>query len=129
MYSNAGPAIGIGTWENENLEFYNCRFVSDCDGTFGSTGQGAFFAHVATTTTSTPNQNLLVQDSIAIANLQNHGGKLTVVDQSYQGTWNYEFRNVGFFGQNGADVSLVDNTETSILSRFNFNNVPAVLNA
>ena len=128
MYSNAGPAIGLGTWADEKLEFYNCRFESDCDGTYGSTGQGAFFAHVATTTTSTPNQNLILHDCLSVANRQNHGGKLTVIDQSYQGTWNYEFQNVGFFGQNGADVSLVDNETTSILSRFNFNNVPSVLN-
>ena len=127
MYSNAGPAIGIGTWHDEVLEFYNCRFVSDCDGTFGAVGQGAFFCHTQTASgQDATNQNLIMNSCMAIALKQANGGRLAVI-AGYEGTYSYELQNCGFFGNNGASVSL-QAPDNDLLNPYCFNNLPSILN-
>lgn len=127
MYSNAGPAVGVGTWEDETIEFYNCRFESDCDGTFGDVGQGAFFCHTATDGNDRKNQALRIHHCIAIAPLQANGARLAVIPGYDGGTYSYELQNFGSFGMNGARVSLTA-PDNDLLSPYCFNNTPTNLN-
>ena len=127
MYSNAGAAIGIGTWQDEAIEFDNCRFVSDNDGTYGDTGHGAFFAHTATDGNNRTNQVLRMRDCIAIATGQTYGARFAVIDGYTGGTYDYELQNVGCFGNNGAEAS-VQAPDSDLLSSKCFNNIPAKLN-
>lgn len=129
FYSNAGPAVGVGTWLDEILEFYNCRFESDNDGvTFSTETNGAFFCHACTSGDETQrhNQVLRMVDCICIAPYLTFGGRLTVVE-GYEGTYNYELRNVGFFGKNGANVSIT-NPKNDLFGKYCFNNKPDILN-
>ena len=127
-YSNAGAGIGIGTWGQSELEFENCRFQSDVDGTFGAGGHGAFFCHTSSSgkDTDRSNQKLKVHNCIAIATAQGIGARLAVIE-GYGGTYDYELQNFWCFGNNGPNVSL-QAPDDDLLSRFCFNNVPSILN-
>lgn len=124
--SNAGPAIGIGTWKDELIEFYNCRFIADGDGTFGDMGHGAFFCHTCTQNDAT-DQRLIVHDCIAVADKEPFGARLAVISGYTGGSYEYELQNFGSFGREGASVSLTENYE-DLLSSYCFNNTPSILN-
>lgn len=126
FYSNAGPGIGIGTWRDELIEFYNCRFIADGDGTFGDMGHGAFFCHTSTQNNAT-NQKLIGRDCISIADKEPFGARLAIISGYTGGTYQYELQNFGSFGKSGASVSLTDDYET-LLSPYCFNNTPSILN-
>lgn len=128
FYSNAGAGIGIGTWGQTELEFENCRFESDVDGTYGEGGHGAFFCHTSSSEKDTDrsNQKLKVHNCIAVATAQGNGARLAVIAGT-EGTYDYELQNFGCFGNKGAGVSL-QAPDNDLLSRFNFNNVPSILN-
>lgn len=126
FWSNAGPAIGIGTWNDEKIEFYNCRFTCECDGAFGSKGHGAFFCHTSTRDNAT-NQRLIVHNCIAIAPHETNGSRLAIISGYTGGSYDYELQNFGSFGNNGPAASLTDDYE-QLLSPYCFNNTPSVLN-
>lgn len=129
FYSNAGPAVGIGTYKDQLIEFYNCRFESNADGTFGSSGLGAFFCHAMTSGSAQSdrtNQRLIIHDSIAVATESLVGSRFAVIS-GYEGTYSYELQNFGSIGKNGAAVSLTI-PDNDMFSDTCFNNVPASLN-
>lgn len=126
FYSNAGAAIGIGTWKDQLIEFYNCRFESDVDGTYGAGGHGAFFCHTATNAGARTNQRLRVHDCLAYATAQLNGSRLAVIAGS-EGTYSYELQNFGSIGNLGPAVSL-QAPDHDLLSKTCFNNVPNELN-
>ena len=127
MTSNAGPSVGLCTRQNSTFEFLNCRFVSTHDGTYGTSGNGAFFAHSDTVQGERINQNLIVHDCIAISKNTIYGGKLSYASGHNSGC-SYELQNFGCFGRDGANIDLT-NADPSILSPYNFNNKPNTLNA
>lgn len=127
-YSNAGPAVGLGTRKNSTLEFYNCRFYSETDGTYGNKNYGALFAHTDASQNDAINQNLIIHDCIAINKNSTIGARFSKVSNVTGGAFNYELQNVGCFGYNGANVSITD-PNNELFSPFNFNNTPDELNA
>lgn len=127
MKSNAGPGAGVGTRANTKIEFYNCRFISDADGTFGEKNYGAFFAHTDGSGNNKLNQKLIMHDCIAIAEHVANGARFSVITTVTGGTWEYELQNVGCFGVNGAQVSITD-PDNDLFSAYNFNNTPNTLN-
>lgn len=94
FWSNAGPAIGIGTWKDEKIEFYNCRFTCECDGAFGSKGHGAFFCHTSTQNNAA-NQKVIVHNYIAIALHETNGSRLAIIAGYTGGSYDYELQNFG----------------------------------
>jgi len=126
FYSNAGAAVGLGTHQDTSYSFENCTFISENDGTYGATGHGALFCHTEAANNIT-NQNLVVRNSIAKATGQVYGSRLAVIGEYTGGSYNYELQNFGSFGNAGAAVSLTD-PDGTLLSDYNFNNVPNELN-
>lgn len=127
---NGGPGAGLGLHPDNTVEFENCRFESYCDGTFGGTGQGAIFVHTFSNTYKAVNQHLRIHNCMAIATEQANGGRFAVITSSHQAygsEYEFEFQNFGCFGNNGPAVNLADPDE-DLLSAYNFNNLPAVLN-
>lgn len=126
FYSNAGSAVGCGTWNDGVLEFINCTFESECDGTFGETGKGAFFCHTASANDVT-NQKLVLDNCLSVSKTENIGGRLAVITGYTGGSYEYLIKNTGFFGINGPNVSITD-PDNDLFSAYNFGNVPNELN-
>lgn len=123
---NAGPAVGVGTWQDCELEFNDCKFISECDGTFGAKTNGAFFAHTGLLNDIT-NQNLTIKNSVAISQYDSTGARFVIISGYTGGRYNYNFQNFGAFGNNGASAAIVD-PNSELIGDYSFNNVPNTLN-
>lgn len=123
---NAGPAVGVGTWQDCELEFNDCKFISECDGTFGAKTNGAFFAHTGLLNDIT-NQNLTIKNSVAISQYDSTGARFVIISGYTGGRYNYNFQNFGAFGNNGASAVIVD-PNSELIGDYSFNNVPNTLN-
>ena len=52
FYSEGGPGVGMGIYQNSDIEFVNCEFIcNQTDQSIGTSQLGAFFCHGANTQT------------------------------------------------------------------------------